>query len=310
MQHPDLKKLCTAPSLLDKEALTERIDALTDSFSFLHHGILGQSLLGQSIPLLTIGNGRHKCLYVATHHAMEWITSILLIRFVYDLCQSVRDHAKIGNLSPERLLETHTLYIVPMLNPDGVAYQMHGVEQNNPIRDRVLQMNGGSEDFSHWQANGRGVDLNHNYDAGFWEYKRMERENGTDCASPTKYSGEAPESEPETAALCNFIRMTRPLDGILSLHTQGEEIFYEGGLTPTARTKRIARCLSRVAGYKLSRTTGSASYGGLTDWCVQKEGIASFTLECGRGINPLPHTDASAIYCRLREALFLFPTML
>lgn len=310
MKHSHLRNLCTSPAQLDSHALTERINALCDTFPFLQYGILGQSLLGAPIPLLTLGNGQHKCLYVATHHAMEWITSLLLVRFVYDFCQSAEDRAKIGAVCPERLLHSHTLYIVPMLNPDGVDYQIHGLDKSNPIRERVLEMNSGSEDFSHWQANARGVDLNHNYDAGFAEYKAMEEEAGKNQGAPTKYSGEAPESEPETAALCNFIRLTQPLDGILSLHTQGEEIFYEGGGTPPPRSQRIARALSKASGYKLSRAVGSASYGGLTDWCVQQAKIAAFTLECGRGKNPLPHTDASEIYCRLRELLFLFPGML
>ena len=52
-------------------------------------------------------------------------------------------------------------------------------------------------DFTHWQANARGVDLNHNYDAGFLEYKQIEAEQGILGGGPTRYSGECPESEPE-----------------------------------------------------------------------------------------------------------------
>ena len=39
---------------------------------------------------------------------------------------------------------------------------------------RGLKYNQQSDDFSHWQANARGVDLNHNYDSGFYEYKKIE----------------------------------------------------------------------------------------------------------------------------------------
>jgi g-D-glutamyl-meso-diaminopimelate peptidase len=77
-----------------------------------------------------------------------------------------------------------------MLNPDGVDLQIKGIEAGGILSERLLKMNG-REDFSHWQANARGVDLNHNYDAGFHEYKKLEKENDI-CAGATRYSGEYP----------------------------------------------------------------------------------------------------------------------
>ena len=49
-------------------------------------------------------------------------------------------------------------------------------------------MNGGSEDFTRWQANVRGVDLNHNYDAGFDAYKQLEPSLGITGGGPTRQS--------------------------------------------------------------------------------------------------------------------------
>ncbi|MBQ9806641.1 MAG: M14 family metallocarboxypeptidase [Clostridia bacterium] len=297
------------PCILDYNALMARVNALENRYSFLRVGCLGTSVLGRSIPLLTLGNGTRKALYVATHHGMEWITSALLLRFVNDLCTASERQTQIGGAMPHWMLESHTLYIVPMLNPDGAEYQIHGLAPENPLYERVLKMNGNSEDFSHWQANARGVDLNHNYDAGFAEYKQIEIENGTDSGSPTKFSGESPESEPETAALANLIRTCEP-SGVMTLHTQGEEIFYQSGDQTPPRAEKIAQQLASVSGYRLSCATGTAAFGGLTDWCVQSLGIPSFTVECGFGKNPLPYTQFSSIYCRLRRMLFLFPMLL
>ena len=59
---------------------------------------------------------------------------------------------------------------VPMLNPDGVSLSLHGLTQDIPaeLRRNLIRANGGSEEFrGRWQANARGVDLNHNYDAAF-----------------------------------------------------------------------------------------------------------------------------------------------
>ena len=128
--------------------------------------------------------------------------------------------------------------------------------------------------------------------------------------APTRFSGEAPESEPETAALCNFIRFQNDLRGIMTLHTQGEEIFYKSGGVEPKCSVAIAKRLAKLTSYRLSDAEGLASYGGLTDWCVQKAGIPSFTLECGKGENPLPISQHSLIYLNLKNALFAFPTLL
>lgn len=298
------------PRPFDHSALMQCVHTLCEEFENLDFQYLGNSILGYGIPLLTLGTGRREFLYVGAHHGMEWITSLLLMRFVGDLCACRHAGSRPYKLSLELFLQTYRLYIVPMLNPDGVDYQIHGITPENPLGERVLTMNRDSTDFSHWQANARGVDLNHNYDAGFSEYKELERKNGIDGGCATRFSGEQPESEPETASLCNFIRFHDGLSGVLTLHTQGEEIFWRsGGISPKGADP-AARRLSKLTGYKLSETEGLASYGGLTDWCVQKLGIPSFTLECGRGTNPLPITELVPIYSRLRAALFRFPTLL
>lgn len=309
MKQENMRELF-APQPFDYEALMKCVTALDREYSFLSFNYLGNSIMGRGIPLLSIGKGQREVLYVGTHHGMEWITSLCLMRFTGELCECIRTNTMPYRISTELYLQSHTLYIVPMLNPDGVEYQIHGVGADNPLFERLIAMNGDSDDFSKWQANARGVDLNHNYNAGFAEYKTIEAENGIMGGCATRYSGEAPESEPETASLCNFIRFHDRIRGILTLHTQGEEIFYKSGKILPKRSEGVAKRLSKLTGYRLSVATGSASYGGLTDWCVRSLGLPSFTLECGRGENPLPLSQFLPIYMGLREALFRFPTLL
>ncbi len=83
-------------------------------------------------------------------------------------------------------------------------------------------------DFSRWQANARGVDLNHNFDAGFELCKQAEQSAGILGPGPGKYGGERPESEPETRSICRFIR-TQPVRQLYAFHSQGEEIYYQYG---------------------------------------------------------------------------------
>ena len=74
------------------------------------------------------------------------------------------------------------------------------------------------------------------------------------------------------------------------------------------KTTAIAQRISALTGYNIRQASGLASYGGLTDWCVQKLQLPSFTLECGKGVNPLPIEKADTIYTQLRLLLFTFPT--
>lgn len=292
---------------MDHAELMRTLSAFAEIYPDVGIGTLGCSILGREIPLLTFGAGPRKILYVGTHHGMEWMTATILLRFCEDLLLAKQNGKAVYNLCPDCFWESHTLYVLPMLNPDGVEYQLHGVDAENPLYQRLLTMNGGSRSFSSWQANARGVDLNHNYDAGFSAYKQMEMENGIYGGAPSKYSGEAPESEPEVAYLCSFIRFQKDLRAVLTLHTQGEEIYYrsEGKAPPISRN--VARKISLLSGYRLAEASGSAAFGGLTDWCIQKQGLPSFTLECGKGKNPLPLTAFFPIYSNLRELLFSFP---
>ena len=303
----DLTPFTSGARPFDHAALIAAVEELRQDFPILSFNYLGNSILGRGIPLLSLGHGRRQLLYVGAHHGMEWITSLLLVELVRDLClQITENHAPYG-LSARLFADTCTLHVVPMLNPDGVEYQLHGVEENNPIRDRLIAMNGG-EDFSHWQANARGVDLNHNYDADFWDYRRLAAQNGIDAPSPTRYAGERPASEPEVASLCNFIRYHTPISGILTLHTQGEEIFISPHASRKARS--AAAHFSALCGYSVKNAEGLASMSGLSDWCAKVCDVPALTIECGRGINPLPVTDAPLIYRSLRRALLRFPTLI
>ena len=275
--------------------MMKELDGLCDEYTFFMRSVIGRSLVGREIPLITVGQGKKAVLFVGTHHGMEWITTALLLDFLRDVGKEMR---RGGETSV--VLENRTLCVVPMLNPDGVELQINGKDDLNPLTERLNAMSGG--DFSRWQANGRGVDLNHNYDAGFFEYKKYEREHGI-TAGATLFSGEHPESEPETSALCAFIR-ARGIDMLIALHTQGEEIYYDfGGIVPDGG-KVIAKRLSALSGYALSEPTGSAAYGGLKDWFIKEYGLPAFTIECGRGVNPLPIGDSDIIYKGLREAFF------
>ncbi len=295
---------------IDHADMMEAVEILSERYGELAVTSLGKSILGREIPMLQIGNGRKKVLYVGAHHGMEGMTAALLLRFVNEYLELCRAGSVVDKVPIRVLNEARSIYVVPMLNPDGVEYALNGVSDDNPMRERVFSMNGGSQDFSHWQANARGVDLNHNYNAGFEEYKKLESELGILGGAPTRYSGEYPESEPEVGYLCNFIRFTGDFKLALTLHTQGEEIYYTSGDRCAPNSEKIGKYLAGLCEYRLSKPEGPAAYGGFTDWFIREFDAPSFTVECGKGENPLPFSDFPMTYLRVRKMLFMAPMLI
>ena len=54
---------------------------------------------------------------------------------------------------------------------------------------------------------------------------------------------------------------------------------------------------------------GLASHGGFKDWFIQEMGRPGFTLEMGKGENPLPLSDFEGIYEKAQEMLLLAALM-
>ena len=288
------------------ELMMEYIKIFQSRYDCLRVSELGRSVLDRPIPMIILGHGKKNVLYVGAHHGSEWITTAILLKFVNEYCELYLSNGKIGHTSVSYLNSVRTLCIVPMLNPDGVNYSVCGPDENNPIRQRVIAMNGG-ENFAHWQANARGVDLNHNYEAGFYDYLKTREGMENAGGSPSKCAGERPESEPETAALANFVRANSNLKLCLSLHSQGEEIYSGEAFGQTKEGRRIGDVLAMLSGYRRARAQGSAAYGGFTDWAVSELSLPSFTLECGKGENPLPIDSLFEVYYKLRRLLFEAP---
>lgn len=285
--------------------LTKKLAELKDKYPFLELNVIGRSFRGRNIYIVSLGKGERRILYVGAHHGAEGITSGVLLRYIEDMCQVMSVKGKISGVYTDYLLSEKRIDIIPMLNPDGVELSVNGCPQTDPMYSRLVRMNGG-EDFTLWQANGRGVDLNHNYNAGFAEYKLLEGKMKLTGGSKTRYSGEYPESEPEVACLCRYLR-TDPPENVITLHSQGEEIYYSSGNEYLAASYKNAVMAAKMTGYKLSRPEGAAAYGGLLDYLTQKLSIPCLTLECGKGKNPLPPKDEVMIYGVLRPLLLSAP---
>ena len=208
------------------ERLCADITALSEKYRFVTVSSIGRSLVGRSIPLISIGEGEKNVLFVGTHHGLESVTSLILMKYAAEYCRAAEACRTVAGIDASLLFRMRRVFIVPMLNPDGTELAVNGHDDRNPLTERLNAMSGG--EFSRWQANGRGVDLNHNYNAGFEEYKKLEPTLGITGGGPTRFSGDHPESEPETSALCSFIRAS-DISLLMALHTQGGEIYADYG---------------------------------------------------------------------------------
>lgn len=278
------------------DVLKTDIDELKQKFPELKVSSIGRSVWGKELFCLQLGNGKSKILYNGAHHGMEWITSALLMQFVGAYLDAEESGKSLSGFNVAALSKRATLFVVPMLNPDGVRLSALGLPANLDFatKQRLLRQNG-SADFEKWQANANGVDLNHNYDAMWQKSKDMETEYGIYSPGPTRFSGAHAESEPESRALADFTR-DNEIDLAIAFHSQGKVIYHGFMGKEPGNSLKIARAFTRISPYQLDNTEGIASYGGYKDWFVDKLNRPGYTVEVGIGQNPLPFSDLPKIY--------------
>ena len=284
----------------------EAIDYLKSEHADLKVFPIGRSVLGREICALSVGNPMNATLFVGATHGLEWITSLLLLRFCEEVLEGLKTGASVSEIDVRKALRSRSLVVIPCLNPDGVEIALTGREGAGRLADFVEQACGG--DYNLWQANANGVDLNHNFDAGWCILKEMEVKSGITAPGPTQYGGPHPHSEPETIAATTFCMTYQPRT-LYSMHAQGEEIYYRYGDKTPLRSQLMAQILASSSGYKLSTPEAIASHGGLKDWYIERFRRPGFTIEVGKGKNPLPLEQLERIYPRIQEMLILATLM-
>ncbi|WP_099187420.1 M14 family metallopeptidase [Tepidibacter mesophilus] len=287
------------------DVLEKDLTDLKKIYPFLEISTCGKSILDKKLYSVKLGNGPNKVFYNASHHALEWITTPILMKFIENFSKAYSKNRIIRGYNPKDIWEQSTIYIMPMVNPDGVDLVLNGLSEDNPYYYDLIKWNNGSTDFSkNWSANNRGVDLNHNYDASWELSKEAESIYGIYGPGPTRYSGEYPESEPESKAVVEF---TRSLDPrlVLAYHSQGKVIYWNYMNEAPHQAKDIGKSFSKVSGYILDEPYGITSYSGYKDWFIKEYKRPGYTIEVGKGTNPLPISQFRKIYNDNEELLLL-----
>ena len=273
------------------------VQGLAARYPFLASGELGRSAMGKPLWTLRLGGGRNRVLYHAAHHANEWITAPLLLRFAEELCAALVSGESLGGWSAAELLADTDLVLVPAVNPDGVDL-VTGELRQGPWFEQARRIAAGWPSIpfpAGWKANLQGVDLNLQYPAG-WERARENKfALGVRAPAPANFVGTAPLTAPESRALYDFTLSFSPAL-TLAYHSQGEVIYWKYLDYAPPESAGIARRFAAVSGYAAEDTPYAAGFAGYKDFFLQDFRRPGFTVEVGRGVNPLPISQFEEIW--------------
>ncbi len=245
-------------------------------------------------------------LFAAAFHGSEHITSNILLMFLEEFAAAYAQNRSLAGVNVRKALGNRGIIFVPLVNPDGCEISMHGALGCGNKAGDVYKMCMG--DFAHWNANLRGVDINHNFDAGWKELRELEQKHGIFGPARTRFGGYSPNSEPETQALVKLCK-EHNIHHALALHSQGEVIYWSYNGYEDKTSKQMAEIMAATSGYALDVPVSLAVGGGFKDWFLKEFLRPAFTIEVGKGENPLPITDASKIYNDLCEMLTISAIM-
>jgi zinc carboxypeptidase len=243
----------------------------------IHVDSVGASYEGRPILAVKIGAAaddaaRPNVLFLATHHAREWISTAVAMKLIRWLADS-------GGAA----IATHDVWVIPVENPDGYQYTF--------TNERYWRKNRRPNDGGSY-----GVDPNRNYPV-FWGFDELGSSSRPDAET---YRGTAPGSEPETQAIIAFHAAHPPVVSV-SYHSYSGLVLYPWGfragelapdlpryqalggtdLVPAVRDSVPGSSIDHYhpgPGWNLYPTNGE-----YTDWAYRTFGTIAFTTELTSG---------------------------
>ena len=165
------------------------------TYPFCRTEDLAATAFQRSIRTLVIGNGPRKVIFSAAHHANEWITSLVLLKYAEELAQAIQNGGNIYGRNARSIADAITIYMVPMVDPDGVDLVVGAIEPGDIQYDLAQRL---ARDYptipfpEGWKANLLGVDLNLQYPAGWLMAREIKFSQGYVRPGPRDYVGRAP----------------------------------------------------------------------------------------------------------------------
>ena len=221
-------------------------DTPTAAIATSTQSIIGTSVEARAIEVYTFGTGPNDLLFVGGVHGGYEANSVRLAKAMIEEFQ----------LRPEVIPESVTVHIIPVLNPDGYAKAL------DPVTNFTDQAK---------RFNANRVDLNRNF-ACKWAPESSWR-------GQTVSAGSAPFSEPEAAALRNYVTTVNPKAAVF-WHSVANNVYAsecEQGILPSTlllmKTYATAARYGQVEKFDAYPITGDAE-----GW-LASIGIPAVTVE-------------------------------
>lgn len=230
---------------------------------------------GPSSPTGSNNEDKPQVLYLATHHAREWMATQMAMRLIKYLTENFGKTERVS-----AILSATEVWIIPVANPDGYEYTF----TNERLWRKNLRDNNGDGIITSID----GVDPNRNFNSKWG----LDDEGSASMPLDETYRGSAPNSEPITQSVVNFI-MDHDFKNVISYHTFGNLILYPWGWqtkTPSlddpifvaqAGTDENPAIRDAIMEQGYDPGVGADLYatnGDFTDWCY-KMGIPASTVE-------------------------------
>lgn len=234
---------------------------------------IGQSVEGRAIHAHTYGTGETDLLFVGgIHGGYEW-NSILLAYEAMDLFAE----------DPAAIPDNVTVHIIPNLNPDGLyaATGLTGHFVVSDITDYSMHETGEG------RFNANDVDLNRNFDCK-WEPESTWRGRSVSA-------GTGPFSEPEAAALRDYVTTTDPA-AVVFWHSRANNVYASEcveGVLPETIT--LMNTYADAAGYGAVETFDAYPITGDAEGWLASLGIPAVTVELATRTSPEWERNQAAI---------------
>ncbi len=283
---------------ITSKANEQYIGALVSTYPFLRTEVLTNTAFQRPVSTLVAGNGPRKVIFSASHHANEWITSLVLLKFAEELAEAIQSGGEIHGRNARELAEAVTVYMVPMVDPDGVDLVVGAIAPGDMQYDLAQRL---AQDYptipfpDGWKANLLGVDLNLQYPAGWLQAREIKFSQGFVRPGPRDYVGRAPLNQFESRALAGYTEFIDPAL-VVALHSQGKEIYWQFKDIFVPGAEELGQKMAAASGYTLADTPFNSSFAGYKDWFIQEFRRPGYTIEVGEGVNPLPISQFDEIY--------------
>ena len=276
-------------SMLGNYTLLEAMNQM-DTLSMLYPSFIsekdsiGTSFEGRTIWAFklsdnpSIDEDEPEVLFTGLTHAREPLSMMNLFYFANWICENYN-----SDLTANYLLDNREMWFIPIINPDGYAYNESISPDGGGMHRKNRRPNPPNSSCN--MGTQQGVDLNRNYGYNWGE--NNSGSSGNPCSAV--YRGLSAFSEPETEAISNFI-LSREFSNVLHYHSYSNFLIHSWGDgsfpdEPDLTTLReIGKEMTRYNGYLVGTGTETVGYGvngDAVDWSYGTAGLISYTPEVG-----------------------------